>query len=105
VAFFVALKQVFQMTHFIYILYSPSTSGYYIGETAFPDERLNGHNEGKYDRSYSKRATDWEIYLLIKCDERKQALKIEKKIKSMKSTQYIKNLKQYPEIIEKLKAL
>jgi putative endonuclease len=105
VAFFVALKQVFQMTHFIYILYSPSTSGYYIGETAFLDERLNGHNEGKHQSSYTKRASDWELYLLINCKDRKEALKIEKKIKSMKSTQYITNVKQYPEIIEKLKAL
>jgi putative endonuclease len=93
------------MTHFVYILYSPSLNRYYTGETAFPDERLNGHNEGKYQSSYTKRASDWELYLLINCNGRKEALKVEKKIKSMKSTKYITNLKQYPEIIEKLKAL
>jgi len=40
------------MNHFVYILYSQGTGGYYIGETAYPEERLAEHNEGKYNGSY-----------------------------------------------------
>ncbi|WP_341226471.1 GIY-YIG nuclease family protein [uncultured Arcticibacterium sp.] len=90
------------MSHYVYILHSENIGRYYVGESAFPEERLKEHNSGKYHGSFTKQSSDWEIFLTIECTERNQALKVEKKIKSMKSTNYIKNLKLYPEMIEKL---
>ncbi len=91
--------------HFVYILYSPSILKYYIGESAFPVKRLKDHNEGTRQKAFTKQASDWQTFLLIECDNRAQALKIEKKIKSMKSTKYIQNLTKYPEMVDKLQLL
>lgn len=71
--------------------------------TADFENRLKQHNSGFYDNSYTKRTNDWKEYLLIECDNKSQSLKIEKHLKKMKSVTYIKNLKEYPEIILKLK--
>jgi putative endonuclease len=90
------------VNHFVYILFSKSLSKFYVGESSLLDERVKEHNNGKYGKSITKQVNDWEIYLLIELENRNQALKIEKKIKSMKSSKYIENLKKYPEIIEKL---
>lgn len=90
------------MSHFVYILHSPKIGKFYIGETINPSERLIEHNSGKYDGSFTKQATDWELFLVIGCVNRKQALIIEGKIKAMKSTKYLRNLKLYPEIVERL---
>jgi putative endonuclease len=84
------------VNHFVYILFSKSLSKFYVGESSLPDERIKEHNNGKYGKSFTKQVNDWEIYLLIELENRNQALKIEKKIKSMKSSKYIENLKKIP---------
>ena len=91
--------------YFCYILCSPALDRYYIGSTILePGERLARHLSLHYGvRKYTARAKDWEIFIEISCSSLKQARHIEKHIKSMKSKIYIKNLKKYPEIIEKLK--
>jgi putative endonuclease len=71
--------------------------------TADFENRLEQHNSGLYDNSYTKKTNDCKKYLLIECDNKRQSLKIESHIKKMKSVTYIKNLKKYPEIILKLK--
>ncbi len=91
-----------KMNHFVYILFSKSLNKFYIGESSFPGQRVKEHNDGKYGKSFTKQVNDWEIYLLIELENRNRALIIERKIKSMKSSKYIENLKKYPEIMEKL---
>ncbi len=88
-----------------YILYSKSVNRYYIGATQEGiQKRLESHNEGKYGgKSYTSMATDWEVYLAIECDDYSHAIRLERKIKSMKSRVYIENLKKYKELIEKIK--
>jgi putative endonuclease len=88
----------------VYILFSPLLQSYYTGfcNTSVA-ERLEKHNSGFYKGSYTSKADDWLLQLVIECDSTKQALQIEKHIKKMKSKIYIKNLLQYPEMIEKLK--
>ncbi|MCP9762136.1 GIY-YIG nuclease family protein [Lacihabitans soyangensis] len=90
------------MNHFVNILFSQSLNKFYVGESTFPFERVKEHNTGKYGKSFTKQVNDWEINLFIELENRNQALIIEKKIKSMKSSKYIENLKKYPEMIEKL---
>ena len=55
-------------------------------------------------KKFTALAKDWKIFPEISCSSLKQATQIEKHIKSMKSKVYIKNLKEYPKIIERLKA-
>ena len=86
-----------------YILFSKSIDLYYIGYTTDINERLILHNSGYFGgRSFTRKASDWEIFLLIPCVSVKQAIAIESGIKKMKSRKYIENLKKYPEMVEKI---
>ena len=89
--------------HIVYILYSIHLDRFYVGMTVDFENRLEQHNSGFYDNSYTKKTNDWESFLLIECINKRQSLMIEKHIKNMKSVTYIKNLKKYSEIIIKLK--
>ena len=88
---------------YVYIIFSESLNRFYVGETIDLDKRLVEHNEGVYARSFTKKAQDWELFFAIACENKTQAIQIEKHIKRMKSVVYIKNLKLYPEIAERLK--
>jgi putative endonuclease len=87
-----------------YILWSNTIQKYYVGVC---QNNLNGrilaHNEHLYGRkSFSAIANDWTLFLFIKTDDFSQAVKIERKIKAMKSKVYIQNLSKYPELIQKI---
>ena len=87
----------------VYILYSESINKFYIGYTTETvEKRLEKHNSGFYENKYTARGKPWQIFFELKCESAKQAMAIEKHIKQMKSSKYIKNLKQYPEMAIKL---
>ena len=88
----------------VYILYSPTLDSFYVGQTEDFDKRFQWHKDELFDRSHTKRAEDWTVFLIIECISRKQAVNIESHIKRMKSKKYISDLIKYPDIIEKLKA-
>lgn len=89
--------------HFIYILYSKKLKKYYIGETYNVELRLDQHNQGFYkENSYTKKGEPWELVFQLQCNTKKQAQKIERHIKKMKSKKYIQNFIQYKEIQKKL---
>jgi putative endonuclease len=68
------------------------------------DERISKHNDGSYgNHRFTTKANEWELFICIECETFKQATSIEKQIKKMKSSVYIKNLKLYPDMIKKLK--
>ena len=91
------------MHFFCYILYSKSSNRYYVGYTSDIEERIKLHNNGHFGgKSYTYKASDWDIFLLISCETIEQAVFIESRIKKMKSKKYIENLKKYPEMIEKI---
>lgn len=90
-------------SYLVYIIYSASANKYFIGETNSIESRLTQHNQYSFKDSFTKQASDWKIFLLINCNSRKQARAIESQIKKMKSRKYTENLKNYPEIINKLK--
>lgn len=89
--------------HYVYILSSELLNRYYIGETENVVRRLKEHNDGYFKDSYTSSVNDWTVYLSIECLDRKHARKVEKHLKNMKSRKYIQNLKEYPELISKLK--
>lgn len=87
------------MSHFIYLLFSKTTSKYYIGETHNVEERIKNHNQHYYLNSYSKIANDWELVLSFECIDRSTALYLEKFIKKMKSRVFIQKIIANPEIL------
>jgi putative endonuclease len=89
-------------THFVYILYSPSTGSYYIGQTMDLENRLIQHNSHFFKDSHTKVADDWILKLSIPCTSRRMALAIEKHIKGNRSRKYLENLIRYSGISERL---
>jgi putative endonuclease len=77
---------------------------FYIGITrGSVDGRIEKHNNSFYgNKHFTSNASDWEKYLVVKCTNYKQATSVEKHLKKMKSRQYFRNLKLYPEIIQRL---
>ena len=88
----------------LYILYSPSYDKFYTGATTLAAEnRLERHLEKYYENKFTGKISDWELFFEIDCNSMKQALQIEKHIKKMKSKKYLVDLKQFPEMSERLK--
>ena len=87
-----------------YILYSKSAGNFYTGicQDDLAD-RLDKHNNHFYSpKNFTAIARDWELYIRIDTENVKHARRIELKIKSMKSSKYIRNLKKYPELVQKI---
>jgi len=88
---------------YVYILLSEKSNKFYVGQTSLqPEERLAQHNSGHYDEKFTLSGIPWNLFYVIKCVSREQAIKIERHIKNMKSRKYIEDLKKFPEISEKL---
>ena len=86
----------------VYILQSLSKNRFYIGSCLNLKVRLLQHKNNFYSNSYTRRADDWKLFFSLDNLEYESARKIERHIKNMKSAVYIKNLKIYPEMSEKL---
>ena len=89
--------------HLIYILYAQSINRFYTGQTRNIKKRLILHFQEVFPKAFTKKAKDWKLYLEIDVPSKEIALKIEKHIKSMKSSKYIIGLKENPERILFLK--
>ena len=92
------------MTYTVYILHSSKLNRFYTGSSELAaSERLELHHKKYYGgNKFTAKADDWKLFMTIECSNKSQALAIEKHIKKMKSSKYINNLKQYPEMIDKL---
>ena len=91
------------MAH-VYILYSENLNKYYIGSCLNLQERLQDHKSKKFPNCFTSKDNGWSLFFEIPNLEYKQVRNIERHIKAMKSSTYIKNLANYPEMLEKLKA-
>ena len=87
-----------------YIIRSEKLNRFYTGVTQVGHEqRILQHNQHKYGmHKYTAASNDWKIFIWISTQNINHAIRLEKKIKSMKSSNYIQNLKNYPELIEKI---
>jgi putative endonuclease len=87
-----------------YILYSETVGKHYIGACREDlNRRIMRHNQGYYgNRKFTASASDWELVLFLESLDYSHALRIEQKIKRMKSSRYIANLQKYPELREKV---
>ena len=87
----------------VYILYSEEIDSFYVGSCINFKLRLSQHLDQSYVKSFTKRAKDWTPFLLMENLQYEQSRQIELHIKKMKSRKYLKNLREYPEMQEKLK--
>jgi putative endonuclease len=69
------------MTHYIYIIYSPSEDLYYKGESADVFARIEKHNAN--ESTYTANKGPWELVYIEKLESRSVALKREKQIKKL----------------------
>jgi putative endonuclease len=86
----------------VYIIYSPNLDKYYVGQSEDVIARLDQHNMHLFLSGFTVISNEWELFHQIACENRTQAVRIERHIKRMKSRKYIENLKQYPEMVKKL---
>jgi len=70
-----------------YVLFSPSTGRYYIGQTQNVAQRLKFHSEGSTQTT--AQAADWQLVFLEHTTNRAAAMALESKIKSAKSKKSI----------------
>ncbi len=79
---------------FVYIFHSLQIDRYYVGMSTDPKKRLIYHNIGKSGnkRVFTKRANDWEIVYTRPFYIKIAALRFEKRIKRMKSRQFLRDL-------------
>jgi putative endonuclease len=87
-----------------YILFSKNLGKFYVGATHDSvGHSLDTHNQHSYgNHRYTAKADDWELFITLEADDYVNVVRMERKIKSMKSRNYILNLKQYPELRQKL---
>lgn len=92
------------MKAYTYIIFSKSLNRFYVGVThETPVERLENHNKHSYgNHRFTAIANDWEIFLIIEVDNYSHAVRLERKIKAMKSKTFIQNLRKYPELVQKI---
>ncbi len=89
--------------HYLYILYSPLFDRYYIGESVNIQERLSQHNSHHYTHASTSFTSDWIIAIHYSLQNRKEALIIEKYLKSLKSKKFLRALHQDIEAQTKFK--
>ncbi|WP_282074960.1 GIY-YIG nuclease family protein [Maribacter aquivivus] len=92
------------MSSFTYILHSTILNQFYIGACHKDlEQRIENHNAGRYGaKSFTSITNDWVLFLKFDCDDYAHAIRLERKIKSMKSSVYIRNLAKYAEIRDKI---
>jgi putative endonuclease len=88
--------------HYLYIIYSKEIDQYYVGETEDTEVRLNQHNSGFFKGSSTSKAKDWEYLLLVSCENRLMARRLENFIKKQKNRKFLESIIYDP---EKLKSI
>ena len=77
--------------HFVYILHSSTIDKYYVGYSENPENRLIFHNS-ETNQIWTKRGKPWILKKIIPFDSKTQALKVERKIKQLKSRKINENI-------------
>lgn len=84
------IGKVVKMIYFVYILKSEKNGRYYIGSTGNLERRLSEHNSG--NTKSLKYLRPLKVVFKKGFIQRKEAIKIEKKLKSFKSKNIIEKI-------------
>ncbi|MCO4807666.1 MAG: GIY-YIG nuclease family protein [Flavobacteriales bacterium] len=87
-----------------YILQSKKLNRFYIGACQDNlNSRIEKHNNHAYGKHrFTAQASDWTLFIEIETTNYARAVRIERKIKAMKSRRYIETLIVYPELVSKI---
>ncbi|ARN78428.1 hypothetical protein BST97_10760 [Nonlabens spongiae] len=87
-----------------YILESEKLNKYYIGACHKKlNDRVLAHNSGKYgSQRFTSQTSDWKLILRLECEDYAHSIRLERKIKSMKSRKYIQNLLKYEDMRQRV---
>jgi len=91
--------------HYFYILHSATLERYYVGETSNISIRLDLHNRHHFKKAFTNSASDWGLVLKRECNNKDEALYLERFVKRMKSKKFtektIKNSKILDDILSR----
>ena len=73
-----------QMEFYVYIVQTEKDGSFYFGQTNNLENRLTRHNAGS--EKYTSKKTPWKLFWHTKVSSRAEAMKLEKKLKNLKST-------------------
>ena len=90
------------LMYYVYIIQSKVDQSFYIGRTSDLSQRLMYHNSPDLNKGVTQRKIPWSYFYVLQVSSSTAAGRIERHIKKMKSTRYIRSLVKYPEIGEKL---
>lgn len=77
--------------YFVYSIYNRKNNKIYIGQTDNLEERLRLHNNKTFKNSYTSRFDgDWALIYKEEANNRLEALKREKQLKSFKGREFMK---------------
>jgi len=79
------------MQYFIYILQSVSTGRFYVGQTYDLDKRFAQHNSEL--AGHTLKEQPWKIVWHITVETRREAMAIERKIKSRGAQRYLQDIR------------
>jgi putative endonuclease len=87
------------MTNYcVYILYSERFDKYYIGQTNSLEHRLVRHNEFDLVNTYTAKYRPWTLKAWVEIgNNRGDAMKVERRLKSLKSKKMIAEFAENPE--------
>ncbi|MEQ8424349.1 MAG: GIY-YIG nuclease family protein [Cyclobacteriaceae bacterium] len=77
----------FFMGYWVYVLRSLKDDSFYIGQTNNLGTRLARHNSGT--EKYTRTKAPWEIMWSVELESRSEAMRLERKLKNMKSRKRI----------------
>jgi len=83
-----------------YIIYSPQKDLFYVGSCLNFHHRIIEHNEGAFEKAFTKRSNDWTCYFLKEDLSKDQARFLESFIKKMRNRNFYNRLKADPEIAD-----
>lgn len=78
------------MSFYVYIIQSRKNNRFYIGQTKDINDRLRRHNNG--ESLATKFGVPWKLIHLEKFNNRSEAMKREKYLKSLKNKEYLRKL-------------
>jgi putative endonuclease len=79
--------------YFVYILFSPVSNRFYIGQTADIADRINRHNAG-YELA-TKAYRPWQMILSLEKSTRSEALILERKLKNLNTSDLRRFIEKY----------
>jgi putative endonuclease len=87
-----------QMEFYVYIIQSEKDGSFYFGQTNNLDNRVKRHNAGS--EKYTSKKIPWKLFWHAKVGSRAEAMKLERKLKNLKSTKrmmaFIDNYRESP---------